>query len=802
VLPLLLLLVLGTIEAGRLLAIFSSMSSAAKQAARYGAVAGDRDATTSGEQPFYQDCQGIRTTVRRTALFVGLSDSEIDIHYDRGTGTLTQTVAICAAGALSPTITLSSTTGLQDGDRLVVSLSTTYRPIVPLVPIPDIPFTFSAARTILTSIVGPTNTPRPDPDLRVAKVDSPDPVFPGNALTYVITVTNSAGSTANDIVVTDTMPIEVTNVIDIDNSAFDWNCTQIAGSPIQVVCRRLAGLKVNQSASLQLIVTAPITSGLSITNTATVTSARGDINWLDNTTTARTLIIAGADLEPFKLAEPSPVVGAGTLLTYTVYLRNNGGQTALATNTNRIVLTDTLPAGVILKSYSGGSDWDSCNPLGGFMIRCTRRSDIPAGVTIGPLTIVVTAPTTAGDIVNSVTAASVLTVDPLSYNDIGTLTTTVSTDADLALTKVSNPAPPTPIDGGSSFSYLMRVTNGGPSIATNVVLTDTLPTGVTLNSITGTNWNCAPTSGPGVTVTCTYAITLTPGQTTSDLSFFASAPVTGALYTNAAAVTASQPDPNQGNNSATADTLVVDCDRTVADAGASTITASPTQVLADGTSYADVLVELKDNCTNHALVTTSQTVTLSPSPTNQQIINVLGGSGNTGTTTTGQITFRVSSTLADSTTTYSGVSNGVNLADTASVDYYGCITGALGFPVGNAPHGFVQFIYSNNQSYARQLTNLSLSWPQSGSRKITSVALDTPNIWTGNSNANPFNVPSTSPTENFSGTSADRTINPAQSKLMTLNFNFNVVGSTFTLQTTWDDGGGGRVCTNSLTYVK
>jgi len=824
VIPLLLLLVLGTIETGRFLAILSSLSSAAKQAARYGAVAGDRDAATAGEQPFYADCQGIRTEARGTALFVGLSDEAIDIRYERGTASITETVAICAAGAISPTFTVSTTSSIRDGDRIIVSLSTTYRPLVPLVPLPDMPMAVTAARTILTEIAGPTNTPRPYPDLGIEKADSLDPVLPGGDLTYVITVTNHTGADGNVIVVTDTLPIEITAVdlseYEDDNEAEGWDCATVAGSPLRVVCELLPPLAANNSAVIKLLVTAPLTSGITITNTAVVDSVRGDdpdLNFWPNTTTETTLIVGGADLEPFKSASHEPV-GGGTVLTYTISVRNNGSEDAEWDNNPYLpnVLTDTLPVGVVWQSTFPGSDWDTCLPPDAQRrIVCRRNGEIEAGVTLAPLIIVVTAPTTAGEIVNQVTVASMMTDDPVPSNNTATVTSTITSLADLALTKTTNPSPPALVNGGDTFSYRLNVSNkissSATSLATGIVVTDTLPAAVTLNSVSGTSWTCSPTSGLGVTVVCTYANSLLPGEAASELSLFASAPVTGALYVNTAVAAAVQPDPDSSNNTATADVQVVDCNRTIANATASVVTASPAQVQADGTSYADVLVELRDNCSDHALVTNSQSVTLSANQPTGQTINVAGGSGATGTTTTGQISFRVTSILADTTTTYSAVANSVpvvNIADTASVDFYGCVTGSLGISPGTSDHRFVDYSIANNLSYARRLTNLSLSWPQSGSRKITSIEFDlTTTIWSGGSNHNPFTLPNTSPAENFSGTSGDRTLNPAQAKTMRLNFNFNVVGAppgsnAFVLNTTWDDGSGGRVCSNSLTYVK
>src|SRR5437879_2175397 len=79
-------------------------------------------------------------------------------------------------------------------------------------------------------------------------------------------------------------------------------------------------------------------------------------------------------------------------------------------------------------------------------------------------------------------------VVPLMGGEIG---------ADLAVTKTASP---NPVPLGASLSYAITVANHGPSAATGVTVTDTLPPNVTFGSATATQGNCAQTSG---TVTCT-----------------------------------------------------------------------------------------------------------------------------------------------------------------------------------------------------------------------------------------------------------------------------------------------------------
>ncbi len=76
-LPVFLLLVLGVIEFGRLLAVVSSVTTAAREGARYGSASG-----LSGYGiPYYQDARGIRQAAERVGFFAGIKDADVSIGY-------------------------------------------------------------------------------------------------------------------------------------------------------------------------------------------------------------------------------------------------------------------------------------------------------------------------------------------------------------------------------------------------------------------------------------------------------------------------------------------------------------------------------------------------------------------------------------------------------------------------------------------------------------------------------------------------------------------------------------------------
>ena len=163
ILPILLLVILGIIEMGRLLFFYSSVASASREGARYGSAVGNVNGT-----PYFADCDGIRAAALKAGSFAGLENGDIEILYDDG---ITMTAASCPPN-----------TRIDLKDRIVVSASGTFTPIVPLVDIffPDdgIDVSSVTGRTIIKEVgiqgtPAPLDTPEP----------TPTPVCPPTSLT-------------------------------------------------------------------------------------------------------------------------------------------------------------------------------------------------------------------------------------------------------------------------------------------------------------------------------------------------------------------------------------------------------------------------------------------------------------------------------------------------------------------------------------------------------------------------------------------------------------------------------------------
>jgi Flp pilus assembly protein TadG len=144
-LPLFLLLLYGIFEVGRLIFMYSAVLNASRDAARYAAAA---DAVRSGDTTYleyYKDCDGIRARARNVSAFVDLSaSSAISISYDSGPGT-TPIETTCEA-------LKSSGLALSLGDRVNVTVTANFTPIVPLLNFGNIPISSTTTRSIVAGV--------------------------------------------------------------------------------------------------------------------------------------------------------------------------------------------------------------------------------------------------------------------------------------------------------------------------------------------------------------------------------------------------------------------------------------------------------------------------------------------------------------------------------------------------------------------------------------------------------------------------------------------------------------------------
>lgn len=149
-------------------------------------------------------------------------------------------------------------------------------------------------------------------DLQLTKTDSPDPAIVNQNLTYTLTVTNNGPQSAQNVVLTDTLPAAVTFV------SASAPCTQAGG----IVNCDLGTLASGAQTVITIVVT-PTAEG-SLTNTATVSSSTADPNPANNSASATTTASAVPFTVSFPQGQPSSTtVNSGGAVTITVTITPN-----------------------------------------------------------------------------------------------------------------------------------------------------------------------------------------------------------------------------------------------------------------------------------------------------------------------------------------------------------------------------------------------------------------------------------------------------------------------------------------------
>src|SRR5581483_909349 len=152
--------------------------------------------------------------------------------------------------------------------------------------------------------------------------------------------------------------------------------------------------------------------------------------------------------------------------------------------------------------------------------------------------------------------------------------------ADLSVTKMANAATAC---STSNITYTISYNNAGPGTAANPIVSDPMPTGTHLVSVTTpANWSRTDSVPAGGNGTLTFTRAASPNAENAQFSVVVSvdASVTdGTVLSNQASVTSSTPDTNTSNNSSSQVTVTVKTPPTTATVGANqTICALSTTV--------------------------------------------------------------------------------------------------------------------------------------------------------------------------------------------------------------------------------
>jgi uncharacterized repeat protein (TIGR01451 family) len=292
-------------------------------------------------------------------------------------------------------------------------------------------------------------------------------------------------------------------------------------------------------------VNAGTAAGTIITDTDTGATTTRDTFPTDNSATVNIAVATAgqADLSVTNSGSPNPV-SAGNNVTYTQSV-TNAGPAAAAT----VSFTDPIPANTTVVSLTGPAGW-TCSIVT-VPPSCTIAS-LPANTTANFTFVVKVNPTAAPGttITETDTVSSATTVDPNSGNNSASVNIPVAGSADLSVTNVPNPVP---VLANNNITYTQVVNNAGPSTATSVTVTETLPANTAAVSLTGpAGWTCNvgtltctnPSLAPSSPATISFVVKVNAGT------------ASGTAVSDTVSVSSAVTDPNLVNNSATAADVV------------------------------------------------------------------------------------------------------------------------------------------------------------------------------------------------------------------------------------------------------
>jgi len=200
-LPILLLILYGLIETGRLLFVLSSVNTATRQAVRYGSTTG---IGPNGVQRF-EDCAGIRAAAQSADFLNAFDDSDITITYDTGNAAVNTYDTCDGSGIPGGSATIDNIPE-NPGMRVTVSINADFTALMPNI-VPFLsrtvaggnPIQVDSSRTLLQSV-----EVLPELDDSTTTIDSvsPSPSEVGETVIVTVTVSGPTLTPTGSVVVT------------------------------------------------------------------------------------------------------------------------------------------------------------------------------------------------------------------------------------------------------------------------------------------------------------------------------------------------------------------------------------------------------------------------------------------------------------------------------------------------------------------------------------------------------------------------------------------------------------------------
>jgi uncharacterized repeat protein (TIGR01451 family) len=340
-----------------------------------------------------------------------------------------------------------------------------------------------------TNDINPTNNVRqyvttaysPTCDVTIDKGVAGGTPAIGRHITFTLTYHNRGNASAENVVITDTLPEEMTYISSsieptVQGQTLTWALESIPGQyldgyygQIQLVVQISEAVMIGERLCNDVEIATSSTETGSYSNydsyCVTAQEPRPDLSLDKN-------LYRGT---------PQP----DNTLTYRLYYRNYG-----AVRANNIVVTDTLPVGMYYdEAYAGNDTSGWTRQISGTMVVWTRPYLDPEqngylyvsgyiSTTVMPKTV----------LTNTATITSATGESYLENNTATHEAYILSPEVDLLITKKSSGGQTV---SGETFTYRIDYKNAGLQTAYNVIITDTLPDEVEFEYVnyTGYNWN-------------------------------------------------------------------------------------------------------------------------------------------------------------------------------------------------------------------------------------------------------------------------------------------------------------------------
>jgi uncharacterized repeat protein (TIGR01451 family) len=459
------------------------------------------------------------------------------------------------------------------------------------------------------------------PTISAYKTDGVDYSEPGDLLNYTLQASNSGSVMAIGVVITDVLPSELT----LDGTPTPPPDAQDGQT---LVWTSLGPIAPDGSVSINVPVRVnnktPI--GTYLINNMAV-EYKNPIGHLYAVQTAFDTTTVTAPLFTIsKSAYPDPVFVSQPIV-YTIVYANIG--TSGATNT---VITDTVPMSTTYQACSGAP----CSISGGVVTWQVGSVPENSNGTVG-FTVVVEGSLPKGSVIYNDHYGIIS--DQTYFLGGAPVTTPVKMLADVTIDKSSTP---NPVTAGEILTYTLDLSDQGPSIAENIIVTDVLPSNVTFNSVISQPPSFSGPVQVGQTLTWTAPV-LSAGENGAIIFTVLVDPDAIDPLTNIAGISSTTADLALGNNQDIEHTLISSPDlaniygwvyedtngnevKDPAETGILDVVITMDGVVTSTTALDGWYYFITDQAGDHSLVETDPAGYISTTPNEVQVLVSLGNS--------------------------------------------------------------------------------------------------------------------------------------------------------------------------------